>query len=71
MIKPQFEVGKGKVGKGGVVKDPVLIKEVVGDIEGYARSKGFDVPGIAASVIKGPKGNQEFFMHLSTRAGQD
>ena len=67
LIKPQFEVGKGNVGKGGVVRDPVLIQEVVDDIEGFARLKGFDVPGIAASVIKGPKGNQEFFIYLRRR----
>jgi len=65
LIKPQFEVGKGNVGKGGVVKDMEKIAEVLKSMESYACEKGFNVEGIEASVLKGPKGNQEYFIYLT------
>ncbi|RPJ08285.1 MAG: TlyA family rRNA (cytidine-2'-O)-methyltransferase, partial [Deltaproteobacteria bacterium] len=64
LIKPQFEVGKGEVGKGGVVKDPGLHQKVVDRISTFARNLGLKVLGVAESPILGPKGNKEFFIHL-------
>ena len=59
LIKPQFEVGKGKVGKGGVVREPELHKEVCDKIENWLRDEmdGWNLIGITQSPIKGPEGN--------------
>lgn len=63
LIKPQFEVGKGNVGKGGVVRDPELHAAVIKDIEAwFAALEGFSVLGITESPITGPKGNKEFLI---------
>jgi 23S rRNA (cytidine1920-2'-O)/16S rRNA (cytidine1409-2'-O)-methyltransferase len=63
LIKPQFEVGKGKVGKGGVVRDPSLHQAVCDDIAGWlADEQGWRVLGIVESPITGPKGNREFLI---------
>lgn len=64
LIKPQFEVGKGKVGKGGVVREPELHKEVCDKIENWLRDEmdGWNVIGITQSPIKGPEGNIEFLI---------
>ena len=63
LIKPQFEVGKGRVGKGGVVRDPSLHEEVCERIQRWlAEDMGWTVRGITESPIKGPKGNIEFFI---------
>lgn len=64
LVKPQFEVGKGLVGKGGVVRDPVLHEAVVDDLRKTFQDLGLDVIGIVASPIAGPKGNKEFLMYL-------
>jgi 23S rRNA (cytidine1920-2'-O)/16S rRNA (cytidine1409-2'-O)-methyltransferase len=64
LVKPQFEVGKGKVGKGGVVRDPALWKEVVEKAKRKAEEIGFVVEGTFPAGIKGKKGNQEFFLYL-------
>ena len=64
MVKPQFEVGKGKVGKGGVVRDRVLQREAVDKVAAAARALGFQVSRSFASPLKGPKGNQEYFLQL-------
>jgi 23S rRNA (cytidine1920-2'-O)/16S rRNA (cytidine1409-2'-O)-methyltransferase len=66
LIKPQFEVGKGKVGKGGVVRAPEEHRRVVREIEEAARELGFRVGGVVESPLLGPKGNREFFIHLGT-----
>jgi 23S rRNA (cytidine1920-2'-O)/16S rRNA (cytidine1409-2'-O)-methyltransferase len=64
MVKPQFEVGKGQVGKGGVVRDPLLQQEAVQRVAAAAAALGFRVsPGFPAP-LKGPKGNQEYFLYL-------
>lgn len=64
LIKPQFEVGKGRVGKGGVVRDPELHKEVCDDISAWLASlEGWSVIGITQSPIKGPEGNIEFLIY--------
>ena len=64
LVKPQFEVGKGRVGKGGVVRDEALRREAVDGIAAFARETGYDVLGEADSRVPGPKGNREVFLHL-------
>lgn len=65
LIKPQFEVGKGQVGKGGVVKDPTLHQQVIENVEQLAIELGCCVLGIDESPILGPKGNREFLIYLA------
>ena len=63
LIKPQFEVGKGRVGKGGVVRDPALHQEVCERIRGWlAAQPGWRVLGVEESPITGPEGNREFLI---------
>lgn len=64
LIKPQFEVGRGKVGKGGVVRDSELHAEVISEVEEYARAMGLKALGVTESPITGPKGNKEFLIYL-------
>ena len=64
LIKPQFEVGKGKVGKGGVVKNPVLHRKVIEDLSTFFTEEGFMCKSIIPSPLIGPKGNKEFFIYL-------
>ncbi|MBT8350558.1 MAG: TlyA family RNA methyltransferase [Deltaproteobacteria bacterium] len=64
LIKPQFEVGKGKVGKGGVVRNPDLHKKVISELTDFFIEKGFLCKSIISSPLLGPKGNKEFFVHL-------
>ncbi len=68
LIKPQFEVGKGFVGKGGVVRDPELHEQVVDRIKDLASELGCQVLGLCESPILGPKGNREFLIHLRTES---
>ena len=67
LIKPQFEVGKGRVGKGGVVRDPALHAEVVERISTEAAQWQVEVMGVIESPLLGPKGNKEFLLHLQKR----
>jgi 23S rRNA (cytidine1920-2'-O)/16S rRNA (cytidine1409-2'-O)-methyltransferase len=60
LIKPQFEVGKGEVGKGGIVRDPESHRRVVSEINSFAVEVGFDVLGTIESPITGAEGNREF-----------
>jgi 23S rRNA (cytidine1920-2'-O)/16S rRNA (cytidine1409-2'-O)-methyltransferase len=69
LVKPQFEVGKGMVGKGGVVRDPALHRATVARIARFSVLHGLHVRGVTASPLKGPKGNREFFLHF-TRTGR-
>jgi len=63
LIKPQFEVGPGRVGKGGVVRDPALHGEVCERIAAWLGAQpGWTVPGIVESPIRGPEGNVEFLI---------
>lgn len=64
LIKPQFEVGRGQVGKGGVVKDEKKHAEVVANVSAMAEGLGLQVLGVCESPILGPKGNKEFLIHL-------
>ena len=65
LIKPQFEAGRGKVGKGGVVRDPRLHAEIVESIEAFLSGEGWTVHGTIPSPILGPKGNREFLCCMS------
>jgi 23S rRNA (cytidine1920-2'-O)/16S rRNA (cytidine1409-2'-O)-methyltransferase len=67
LIKPQFEVGKGEVGRGGVVRDPVLHQKVIKRISEFSQGLGLKVLGVIESPLLGPKGNKEFFIHLRER----
>ena len=71
MVKPQFEVGRGRVGKGGVVRDPELRREALVSVAAAARDLGAAVLGFASSGLPGPKGNRETFLWLAegARAG--
>jgi 23S rRNA (cytidine1920-2'-O)/16S rRNA (cytidine1409-2'-O)-methyltransferase len=71
LIKPQFEVGKADVGKGGIVRDEAKRDAAVQAVVEFAREIGYEVKGVIASPIKGAEGNVEFLMHaqLSSRAG--
>jgi len=64
LIKPQFEAGKDKVGKNGVVKDPDVHRQVLTDILSWCLSEGFVVKGLTFSPVKGPKGNIEFLLYM-------
>ena len=64
LIKPQFEVGKGKVGKGGVVRDPVLHESVIKDLSDFFLKTGLSCRSVVPSPILGPKGNREFIIYL-------
>ena len=65
LIKPQFEAGKEKVGKKGVVRDPKTHVEVLDDFVALADSLGFTILGLTFSPVKGPEGNIEFLGHLT------
>lgn len=65
LIKPQFEAGKDKVGKKGVVRDPQTHKEVLDDFLQLAKELQFAVLGLTFSPVKGPEGNIEFLAHLT------
>ncbi|MEE4206200.1 MAG: TlyA family RNA methyltransferase [Erythrobacter sp.] len=69
LIKPQFEVGRHEVGKGGVVRDSMLHERVCGEVGAWLEAQGFTVEGIATSPITGPQGNVEFL--VSARRDQE
>ena len=64
LIKPQFEAGREKVGKKGVVRDPRVHEEVIQKVMEYARSIGYAVRHLEYSPIKGPEGNIEYLLHI-------
>ena len=64
LIKPQFEAGREKVGKKGVVRDKSVHEEVIEMVLNYAVSIGYDILGLSFSPIKGPEGNIEYLAHL-------
>ena len=65
LIKPQFEAGKEKVGKKGVVRDPATHQEVLDNFVALANELGFKILGLTYSPVKGPEGNIEFLGHLT------
>jgi 23S rRNA (cytidine1920-2'-O)/16S rRNA (cytidine1409-2'-O)-methyltransferase len=64
MVKPQFEVGRERVGAGGVVRDPALRADAVLDVAAEAAARGLGVTGVVTSPLPGPSGNVEFFLWL-------
>ena len=64
-MKPQFEVGRENVGKGGIVRDPRLQREAVEKVSRKLEEAGLRVLGSAESVVPGAKGNREFFVHAA------
>ncbi len=66
LIKPQFEAGREKVGKKGVVKDPAVHIEVIDKIINFSKEEGFIIKGLTFSPIKGPEGNIEYLLWLGT-----
>ena len=67
LVKPQFEAGKEKVGKHGVVRDPATHMEVLERAVGFAKNAGFGIVGLEFSPIKGPQGNIEYLMVLTRK----
>ncbi len=63
LIKPQFEAGREKVGKKGVVRDPEVHREVIETVTEFAQNNGFNVLGLEFSPIRGPEGNIEYLMY--------
>jgi len=64
LIKPQFEAGKERIGKGGVVRNPVVRDEIVKEIELFFRQRGYETGDIIESPVRGPKGNVEFIISM-------
>ncbi|MGD8388356.1 MAG: TlyA family RNA methyltransferase [Desulfobacteraceae bacterium] len=69
LVKPQFEVGRGQVGKGGVVRDPALHRSVLRDLTAFFAENAWELIEQAPSPILGPKGNREFLVHLERASG--
>jgi 23S rRNA (cytidine1920-2'-O)/16S rRNA (cytidine1409-2'-O)-methyltransferase len=69
LVKPQFEVGRGQVGKGGVVRASETRRDAVRGVAAAAAAIGLHVGGVAASVLHGPKGNREVFLQLARDLG--
>lgn len=64
LIKPQFEAGRDRVGKKGVIQDAAVHRDVLVEIGAWAAANGWAIRGVAASPIRGAEGNREFFYHL-------
>ena len=64
LVKPQFEVGRLQVGRGGIVRDPELHLQALSDVAAFAQAAGYAVRGACASPVTGATGNREFFLHL-------
>ncbi len=64
LVKPQFEAGRGQVGKGGVVRDPVVHREVLLRVATWLEERGWAVVGLCDSGLPGPKGNVEYFIYF-------
>lgn len=70
LIKPQFEAGREKVGKKGVVRDPAVHEEVIRDVLGYAADNDLAAAGLTFSPVKGPEGNIEYLVSLVKKADE-
>jgi 23S rRNA (cytidine1920-2'-O)/16S rRNA (cytidine1409-2'-O)-methyltransferase len=64
LFKPQFQVGRAEVGKGGIVRDPEAVEAALGRLRAWCAANGFSVRGEGPSAVTGAKGNQEIFLHL-------
>ncbi len=69
MLKPQFEAGKGRVGSGGVIRDPDLHRDILLEFTEFVIENLWGIHGITPSPITGPKGNREFFLLISRKKG--
>ena len=69
LVKPQFEAGRERVGRGGVIRDPAVHRQVLTDLLEWAVAHGFTVRGLTASPLRGPAGNVEFLAHLTAESG--
>jgi 23S rRNA (cytidine1920-2'-O)/16S rRNA (cytidine1409-2'-O)-methyltransferase len=69
LVKPQFEAGRGQVGRGGVVRDREVHRRVLVDLWDWCAAHGFAPRDLTASPIRGPAGNVEFFLHLNSNDG--
>lgn len=67
LIKPQFEAGREKVGKKGVVREPETHREVIGKVMNFAHCIGLHVLGLSFSPVKGPEGNIEYLLHIEKK----
>lgn len=67
LVKPQFEAGKGQVGKGGIVRDPEIHRQVIAKVIATAGKLGLHAAGLTASPITGAKGNIEYLLHFNRR----
>ncbi len=70
LIKPQFEAGREKVGKNGVVKDKKVHVEVIEDVVRFCISIGLEIKALSFSPLKGPKGNIEYLLYLKNKSGE-
>lgn len=70
LIKPQFEAGREKVGKKGVVRDPAVHEEVIEKVIAHAKTIGFDILNLDFSPVKGPEGNIEYLVYLQNHGGE-
>lgn len=70
LVKPQFEVGKGEVGRGGIVTDPLKHRRVLAEVADSARESGLQAIDLIESPILGAEGNREFLMHLKPANGR-
>lgn len=71
LVKPQFEAGRGEVGKGGVVRDPMIHQRVCDEAAAWVASKGWRVVGVVPSPITGPEGNVEFLLGARKDLGKE
>ena len=71
LIKPQFEAGREKVGKKGVVRDPAVHREVIETIVSFASEAGFEIKGLDFSPVKGPEGNIEYLLWIRNGGQQE
>ena len=70
MVKPQFEVGRDRLGAGGVVRDPALRRSALEQVAAAARGLGLVLRGAVASPLPGPSGNVEYFLRLARSADE-
>ncbi len=68
LIKPQFELERGEIGKGGIVKDDILHQKAIERVQSAARAANLDLLGVKPSHLPGTEGNLEFFLHAGKQA---
>lgn len=71
LVKPQFEAGREQVGKGGIVRDPAVHRQVLEELVGWSEVEGFGPSGVTRSPIEGTEGNVEFLLWLRPGRGED